>query len=209
MVPFDAQRIRAIPLCDISQPNFLYWALKRNGIYSVKSRHRALCKEARSGEASSSNSVLLAGFWSSIWKPNIFFGEHGSFQDLVARIMSKSRVREVFATMAWFIWSHKNKSRLQEQSVPPSDIKEATDYTDYDDEPTCKYFRWLDGKTCKRGSEFEPIVLARFKEKENEASDREIAAIESENKAKRREEKARLRERIAKEKLQKYKFALL
>ena len=46
-------------------------------------------------------------------------------------------------------------------------------------------------------------------EKEKEAIDRETTAIERENKAKRREEKARVRERIAKEKLQKYKFALV
>ena len=46
-------------------------------------------------------------------------------------------------------------------------------------------------------------------EKEKEAIDREITAIERENKAKWREEKARVRERIAKEKLQKYKFALV
>ena len=77
----------------------------------------------------------------------------------------------------------------------------------------------MDGKTCKRGSEVAFIVLARFsmyknqvrvaEEKENEAIDRETATIERENKAKRREEKARMRERIAKEKLQKYKFALV
>ena len=69
----------------------------------------------------------------------------------------------------------------------------------------------MDGKTCKRGSEIAPIVLARFsmyknqarvaEEKEKKASDRETAAIERENKAKRREEKARVRERIVKEKL--------
>ena len=77
----------------------------------------------------------------------------------------------------------------------------------------------MDGKTCKRGSEVAPIVLARFgmyknqarvaEEKEKEAIDRETTAIERENKAKRREEKARVRERVAKEKLQKYKFALV
>ena len=77
----------------------------------------------------------------------------------------------------------------------------------------------MDGKTCKRGSEVTPIVLARFsvyknqarvaEEKEKEAIDRETTAIERENKAKRREEKARVRERIAREKLQKYKFALV
>ena len=52
----------------------------------------------------------------------------------------------------------------------------------------------MDGKTCKRGSEVAPIVLARFKmyknqarvveEMEKEAIDREIVAIERENKVK-------------------------
>ncbi|KAL4621427.1 hypothetical protein ACB092_06G226900 [Castanea dentata] len=92
-------------------------------------------------------------------------------------------------------------------------------YYDVDDEPTCKYFRWLDGKTCKHGFEVAPIVLARIstyknqarvaQEKEKEASDREKTAIEREKVAKRREEKARVIERIAKKKLQKYKFALV
>ena len=77
----------------------------------------------------------------------------------------------------------------------------------------------MDGKTCKRGSEVAPIVPARFsmyknqarvaEEKENEASDRETSVIEREKIVKRREEKARVKERIAKEKLQKYKFALV
>ena len=77
----------------------------------------------------------------------------------------------------------------------------------------------MDGKTCKRGSEVTPIVFARFsmyknqvrvaEEKEKEAINRETTAIERENKAKQREEKVRMRERISKEKLQKYKFALV
>ena len=46
-------------------------------------------------------------------------------------------------------------------------------------------------------------------EKKNEAIDRGTIAIKRKSKAKRREEKARVRERIAKEKLQKYKFALV
>ena len=77
----------------------------------------------------------------------------------------------------------------------------------------------MNGKTCKRGSEVAPIVLARFsmyknqarvaEEMEKEAIDRETVAIKRENKVKRREEKSRVRERIAKAKLQKYKFALV
>ena len=56
---------------------------------------------------------------------NQFEASQGSFKDLVALIMTKPRVREVFATMAWFIWSYRKKSRLQEKSVPLSSIREA------------------------------------------------------------------------------------
>ena len=69
------------------------------------------------------------------------------------------------------------------------------------------------------GSEVAPIVLVRFsmyknqarvvEEKEKEASDGETTTIEREKVTKQREEKARVRERIAKEMLQKYKFALV
>ena len=45
---------------------------------------------------------------------NQFEASQGLFLDLVAQIMSKPRVSELFATTAWFIWSHRNKTRLQE-----------------------------------------------------------------------------------------------
>ena len=67
-MPFDAQRIKAIPLCNTPQPDLLYWTTEKNGVYSVKSGYRALCEEARNEEASGSSSVLSTGFWSSIWK---------------------------------------------------------------------------------------------------------------------------------------------
>ncbi|KAK7826948.1 hypothetical protein CFP56_031606 [Quercus suber] len=71
LVPFDAQRIKAIPLCITPQLDLFYWALEKNGAYSVKSGYRALCEEARNEEASGSSSGLSAGFWSSIWKLNV------------------------------------------------------------------------------------------------------------------------------------------
>ena len=43
----------------------------------------------------------------------------------MAKILLKLKVHEVFAIMAWFIWAHRNKLRLQEQSVPLSGIREA------------------------------------------------------------------------------------
>ena len=66
--------------------------------------------------------------------------------------MSKPRVRELFATMAWYIWSHRNKTRLQENSLPLSRIgDEACKYLQhfqaYHDKPrTIKQIwrrRWL------------------------------------------------------------------
>ena len=142
LLPFDATRIKAIPLSDLPQSDLMYWALER------------------SGEASSSNSGLVAGFWTNTWKlgvpgkvkhflwractnslptkinlvchlcgrpdedtlhalwgceavkqvwdrdlnlVNQFEAAQGSFQDLVAKVLSKPRVREVFATTTWFI----------------------------------------------------------------------------------------------------------
>ena len=61
------------PFLCISLHNLISYTghLKKNGLYSIKSGYQALCEEARSGEASGSNSGLIAGFWSSIWKLNV------------------------------------------------------------------------------------------------------------------------------------------
>ncbi|KAK7826945.1 hypothetical protein CFP56_031605 [Quercus suber] len=56
---------------------------------------------------------------------NQFEAAQGSFQDLVVLVMTKPRIREVFATTAWFIWSHRKKTRLQERTVPLSGIRES------------------------------------------------------------------------------------
>uniref|UniRef100_A0A7N2LB36 Reverse transcriptase zinc-binding domain-containing protein n=1 Tax=Quercus lobata TaxID=97700 RepID=A0A7N2LB36_QUELO len=167
LLPFDATRIKAIPVSDLPQSDLMYWALERSGIYSVKSGYRALCDEARSREASSSNSGLVSGLWTNIWKVGVpgkvkhflwractnslptkhnlvkrrvlsdlgwdrdfnwvnqFEAAQGSFQDLVAKVLSKPRMREVFATTAWFIWAHRNKSRLNEKTLPLSGIRDA------------------------------------------------------------------------------------
>lgn len=50
---------------------------------------------------------------------------HGSWLDLVERLLSKSRVAEMFATTAWFIWTHRSKSRLYEKTIPLGSVGEA------------------------------------------------------------------------------------
>ena len=56
---------------------------------------------------------------------NLFEATHGSWLDLVDRLLSKSRVAELFATTACFIWTHRNKSRLMEKTIPLGSVREA------------------------------------------------------------------------------------
>lgn len=56
---------------------------------------------------------------------NQFEASQGTFTDLVGRILSKPQVLELFATTAWFIWSHRNKSRLKECTLPISKLRES------------------------------------------------------------------------------------
>ena len=48
---------------------------------------------------------------------NRFEAAHGNFLDLLVRMVLKSRKAELFATTAWHIWVHRNKTRLKEQAV--------------------------------------------------------------------------------------------
>nr|POE69609.1 hypothetical protein CFP56_14414 [Quercus suber] len=56
---------------------------------------------------------------------NQFEAAQGSFQDLVAKVLSKPRTREVFSTAVWFVWAHRNKSRLNEKTLPLNGIRDA------------------------------------------------------------------------------------
>ena len=50
---------------------------------------------------------------------------YGSFLDLVELCLTKPGVGEVFRTTAWFIWTHRNKVRLRERTIPLSSVGEA------------------------------------------------------------------------------------
>ena len=56
---------------------------------------------------------------------NQFEATHVTFLDLVDRLISKPRVTELFATTACFIWTHRNKTKLMEKSLPLGSIAEA------------------------------------------------------------------------------------
>lgn len=65
-VLIDAQKIKAIPLCAVPQPDLLYWSLEKNGVYSNRVTKVYVMKQGE--EALGSNSMAETGFWSSIWK---------------------------------------------------------------------------------------------------------------------------------------------
>ena len=67
-LPFEAQQIKAIPLCVYPQVDFLYWAREQDGVYSMKSGYKSICEDARNEEASASNSAAATDLWSGIWK---------------------------------------------------------------------------------------------------------------------------------------------
>uniref|UniRef100_A0A7N2QYP5 Reverse transcriptase zinc-binding domain-containing protein n=1 Tax=Quercus lobata TaxID=97700 RepID=A0A7N2QYP5_QUELO len=127
---------------------------EKNGIY-VKSGYKLLCEEARREDASGSSREGMAELWSRIWKLKVpgkilhFLWKactdclptkglvrglqlviegmtaYGSFLDLVELCLTKPGAGELFEITAWLIWTHRNKVRLREKTIPLSSIGEA------------------------------------------------------------------------------------
>ena len=55
-MPYEAQKVKAIPLCTSMQPDYLYWPRSRAGSYEVKSGYQWLCDTDLTELASVSNS---------------------------------------------------------------------------------------------------------------------------------------------------------
>ena len=69
--PFEAEKIKSIPLCSFSQPNLLFWQSTSCGDYAIKSGYHLLCVEDDSELASVSDGVTSRFFWNSLWKNNV------------------------------------------------------------------------------------------------------------------------------------------
>ena len=82
LLPFDATRIKAIPLSDLPQSDLMYWALERSGIYSVKNLGTMLYV-MKQGVGKHQVQIRgwyldfgrIYGSWGCRGKLNIFFGE--------------------------------------------------------------------------------------------------------------------------------------
>ena len=68
--------------------------------------------------------VKLVGGMDFGWV-NRFEAAHGTFTELCDRIMTQPRFPEIFDNIAWFIWSYRNKTRLNKSTQPLDRIPEA------------------------------------------------------------------------------------
>lgn len=67
-LPFEAQRIKAIPISSVAWEDTLIWPKSSDGTYSVKTGYRTLCEESSGDFASVSGTGTRKIFWSGIWK---------------------------------------------------------------------------------------------------------------------------------------------
>ena len=67
-LPFEAQRIKSIPLCVTDQEDCLSWPRCRSGSYSDKTGYQLLCESEMNSLSSSSNSKVIKRFWKDIWR---------------------------------------------------------------------------------------------------------------------------------------------
>lgn len=182
-LPFEAQKIKAIPLCITTQPDCLFWLKSSDGSYGVRSGYQWFCSEENSGAASVSNTERSRNFWKKnleswcTWEDKTIFTEslyqraanigkseekkdyywrhllpmffkdrilsvlweceglrqvwdadfswinrqyvaNGTFENLVEIVSEKPHQLELFAVIAWFLWSWGNKLRAKEDSIP-------------------------------------------------------------------------------------------
>ena len=67
-LPFEAQRIKGIPLCITSQADCVLWPKCKTGSYSVRSSYQLLCQAEAIGAPSRSSDEGVKRFWKNIWR---------------------------------------------------------------------------------------------------------------------------------------------
>ena len=69
---FEANRIKAIPLCWIDQKDCLIWPDSHNGEYKVKAGYQKLCQEANSSVASTQTPRIKSNYFSGNFSPMLY-----------------------------------------------------------------------------------------------------------------------------------------
>ena len=65
---FEANRIKAIPLCWMDRCDRIIWPDSPDGNYLVKVGYQKLCEEVDANNASTSNPTQQKSFWKKVWK---------------------------------------------------------------------------------------------------------------------------------------------
>ena len=65
-LPFEAQRIKSIPICVTSQEDSVVWPKCRSRSYSVRSSYQLLCEAEAIGAPSGSTDEGVKRFWKKI-----------------------------------------------------------------------------------------------------------------------------------------------
>nr|POE62567.1 putative ribonuclease h protein [Quercus suber] len=67
-LPFEAQRIKGIPICVTNQDDCMAWPKCKTGSYSVKSGYQLLCESEAKEVPSGSSDEGVKHFWKNIWR---------------------------------------------------------------------------------------------------------------------------------------------
>ena len=70
-LPFEAEKIKAIPLCVTDQADCLIWPRRRDGAYSLKMGYQLLCEREMMDKASVSDTANKKLFWMRLWKMSV------------------------------------------------------------------------------------------------------------------------------------------
>lgn len=67
-LPFEAQRIKGIPICVTNQADCVAWPKCKTGLYFVKSGYQLLCESKVKEVPSGSSDEGVKIFWKNIWR---------------------------------------------------------------------------------------------------------------------------------------------
>ena len=70
-LPFEAHKIKSIPLCLTPQEETLIWPKSKDGQYSVKHIYQLLCDMESSGSASGSTNEVNRKIWSGLYRMKV------------------------------------------------------------------------------------------------------------------------------------------
>lgn len=70
-LPFEAAKIKSIPICITNQVDYIIWPRCRDGLYSVKTGYQLLCELDTQNRALGSDMTSGRVFWRRLWKVRV------------------------------------------------------------------------------------------------------------------------------------------